>query len=55
MLNIVKIVDTQFVLNVVIKMKEINCLECENGKNLIRGLECFHCGNTKVKYYKNGS
>lgn len=29
-----------------------NCIECEDGHNLIRGLECFACGNTKVKYFK---
>ncbi len=29
-----------------------DCIDCEDGHNLIRGLECFHCGNTKVKYYK---
>lgn len=28
------------------------CSNCEGGKNLIRGLECFDCGNKKVKYYK---
>lgn len=30
----------------------MECDWCEDGVNLIRGLECFHCGNTKVKYYK---
>lgn len=33
-------------------MCEFECIECEDGKNLIRGYECFHCGNTKVRYYK---
>lgn len=35
---------------------DFNCLECEDGKTSyipnIRGYECFNCGNTKVKYFK---
>ncbi len=37
------------------KEEEFNCDECEDGNNLVRGYECFHCGNTKVKYYKKQS
>jgi len=33
-------------------MNKFECPHCEDGYMLIRGYECWHCGNTKVKYYK---
>jgi hypothetical protein len=27
----------------------MKCIECEDGENLIKGYECFHCGCTNGK------
>lgn len=32
--------------------EEFECNYCDDGYNLIKGFECFHCGNKKVKYHK---
>tara|TARA_R110002051_G_C8345375_1_gene439107 strand:- start:93 stop:203 length:111 start_codon:yes stop_codon:yes gene_type:complete len=32
--------------------KEYECDMCEDGFNLVKGMECFHCGNTKGRLEK---
>lgn len=34
-------------------IKSFDCSSCEDGYNLMKGYNCFHCGNDEVNKHKN--